>query len=347
MRKAKIINRRVEGKTVRLVLKTLDGQAARLKVADDGKWIIEGYASVFGNVDSYGEIVQRGAFTEWLKENLPRYPKLVWAHDWTLPLGPTLEAFEDDYGLFVRGELLPEVQKAVEAHALIKSGAITDLSFGFSVVQDEYDPKTGIRHLKKLAIYEWSPVLVGANNQAMLTGAKSAIEDVKTDGEFNVEDEGAADDGKAPAPAPEAAAPAAGEGGEGGEGAGSGAAGEGVTAPAPAPAGEGGEGQGTGADAPKAPEDAEKGIKAGRVLSAKTRSRLEAAVEAMRTATDAIEALLAEADAEDDGKGAPSPEKPAGAPRKEDETLKAIVRGVKRVDQQIGKILVRAKTIRE
>lgn len=337
--KAKKYTRRIEGKTVRLVLKTIDGQTAKLKVADSGKWIVEGYASVFGNVDSYGEIVERGAFTDWLKENMPRYPKMVWGHDWAMPLGPTLEAFEDDYGLFVRGELLPEVQKAVEAHALIKSGAITDLSFGFAVQQDEYDPKTGIRHLRKLAIYEWSPVLVGANNQAQITGAKSGVTDVKADGDF-AEDPDA--DAKEDQEAAAAAAAAAG----------SGAAGEGTNdQPAPAPAGEAA-GQGTGADAPKAPEGddaakaaAEAEAKAGRVLSAKTRSCLEGAAEAMRTATDAIEALLASADADDDGKGAPSPANPA-----KDQNvalvLKGIVRDVKRVDQAVGKILVKAKTVK-
>lgn len=330
MLKAKILKRRVEGKTVALVLKTLSTAEARFKVVEDkgDKWIVEGYASVFGNVDSYGEIVKRGAFADWIRENMPRYPKMVWAHDWSLPLGPTLEAVEDDYGLFVRGELLKDVQKAVEAHALIVSGAVTDLSFGFSVIQDELDPKTGIRTLIKLAIYEWSPVLVGANSQAMITGAKSAESELKADGDYMLEPEDGKEtisaDPPKPVPPPPAPAPE----------------GEDPTKPVPAdpekPAETNVEDD---APAPKTMGD--------RVLSAKHRSLLQGAADNMRTAATNIEALLQDAAAADDGKGATLPDKPSEeSPREGILVIRAMKRHAKKADQHLGKVLILAKRIK-
>lgn len=41
---------------------------------------VTGIASVFGNVDSYGDIVQRGAFKKTVQENARRIRHL-WMHD--------------------------------------------------------------------------------------------------------------------------------------------------------------------------------------------------------------------------------------------------------------------------
>ena len=40
--------------------------------ADTSQRILEGYASAFGNPDSYGDIVQRGAFTKTILERKDR-----------------------------------------------------------------------------------------------------------------------------------------------------------------------------------------------------------------------------------------------------------------------------------
>lgn len=175
--KAQIVQRKIDGVDVKIL--KIPFHAQLKAVEEDGKMIIEGYASVFDVVDSYYEIVDRGAFKEFLAGNFPRYPKMIWAHDWSQPIGPTLEAREDDRGLFVRGECVAGVQRAEEAYKLVKAGVMTDLSFGFRVDEDQMDPNTGILHLKKISIYEWSPVLVGANPQAMITGFKSGVLDEK------------------------------------------------------------------------------------------------------------------------------------------------------------------------
>jgi len=172
---------------------------ARFKaLPEEGEGIFECYVSVFGNADSYGEVVDKGAFKDFLAENFPRYPKGVWSHDWDQPISKTLEAREDEFGLYIKAKLVLEVQRAAECYALMKAEVITDFSFGYGVDEDYQDGTDGLRHLKKLSIYEYSPVLVGANRRAEMIGVKS--ENGKK------EDEGSA---AGDTPAPEAAPAAA------------------------------------------------------------------------------------------------------------------------------------------
>lgn len=144
------------------------------KASSDEQGIVEAYVSIFGNVDSYGEIVEKGAFAESLKLKLP---KVVWSHNWDMPIGVVLEAREDEKGLYVKFQLIKGVQKADEALALMqaKGGdgrpAIDEFSIGYSVDEEEIGTD-GVVHLKKLRLYEISPVLVGANSATELLTVK-------------------------------------------------------------------------------------------------------------------------------------------------------------------------------
>lgn len=169
----------LEGQEVKLEIKALP--IGRIKILDASLGIIEAYVSFFGNVDSYGDVVEKGAFAESIAKHFPRYPKGVWAHDWTQPIAKTLEIKEDDQGLYVKGQLLLDIQKAKEAYILIKEGVVTDFSFGYEVDEAVIDESTGVRLLKKLTIYEWSPVLVGANDRATLLRVKGDGQEISED----------------------------------------------------------------------------------------------------------------------------------------------------------------------
>lgn len=321
------------------------GFKANLKVVDetDDKWIVEGYASVFGNVDSYYEIVEKGAFTEFLaqypkdpKTGVSRFPKFIWAHDWSRPLGPTLEAREDEIGLYVRGELLKDVQDAKEAYALIKSGAMTDLSFGFRVRESDMNHDTGVLHLKKIDIYEWSPVLVGANPKATITGFKDASgADIKVPAEAIVpgpEEAPAADAPADDSAAGDTPAPVAPEG----------------DAPAAADEAAGDEAPGESSDStPAAPADTtpnDEG-KEGAALSMK--AALAQAVAALKEATDALEALNEATEDSEPAKSEDTPEVESreGKGSSDDRrVVKAILRDAREADRIMEKVIVRAKT---
>lgn len=147
----------------------------------------EGYGSVFGNKDSYGDIVERGAFKEFLTKNNALNVKLLWQHDTAEPIGVYEEIYENDKGLYVRGKLLIEdIARAREAYALMKAGAINGLSIGFTINPNgsSYD-KNGVRHLNNLSLWEISIVTFPANARAQVANIKEAImDDIKTVRDF-------------------------------------------------------------------------------------------------------------------------------------------------------------------
>lgn len=150
-------------------------------VQDDG--VFEGFGSVFGNVDSYKEIVAPGAFTESLAgwKAAGRLPPVLWQHRSGEPIGPYLAMEEQPIGLHVRGQLLVnDVQRAKEARALMKAKAVNGLSIGFVTREDSYDRVTGIRTLKKVDLWEVSVVTFPANPAAQISSVKSAIDGIQS-----------------------------------------------------------------------------------------------------------------------------------------------------------------------
>ncbi|MGQ2994271.1 HK97 family phage prohead protease [Variovorax sp.] len=147
------------------------------EVNDDGTF--KGYASVFGNVDSYGEIVEAGAFAESIariKESGDPLP-VLWQHRSGEPIGGSDVLSEDDHGLKTEGWLLTNViPRANEAHALMKRRVVKGLSIGYYVEDSSYNDKTGIRTLKKLDLVEYSIVTFPANTLAQVDSVKSIIE---------------------------------------------------------------------------------------------------------------------------------------------------------------------------
>lgn len=142
-----------------------------------------GYGSVFGNVDSYGDIVAPGAFSASLQSwnDQGRLPPVLWQHNSCEPLGPYTEMREDERGLFVRGSLLiNDVPRAKEARALMAAKAIGGLSIGFVTRDDSYDRVTGIRTLKQVDLWEVSIVTFPANPAAQVTDVKSQIDRIES-----------------------------------------------------------------------------------------------------------------------------------------------------------------------
>lgn len=143
-------------------------------VEDDGTF--EGYGSVFHVEDSYRDIVVPGAFEKslagWKSRN--NLPPVLWQHNSAQPVGPYLEMFEDEAGLYVKGKLLvDDVSLAKEAHALMRAKAVTGLSIGYRTIVDEFDRETGITTLKELDLWEVSVVTFPANEEARIESVKS------------------------------------------------------------------------------------------------------------------------------------------------------------------------------
>lgn len=139
----------------------------------------EGYCSVFGNKDSYGDIVVKGAFEKTLAEwgEKGDVIPLLWGHDFADPfssIGTIDKAEEDDYGLKVTGTFDLENPKAQQVYRLAKGRRVTGMSFAYDV--RDHEVKDDAVYLKDLHIYEASIVPIGANPEAGVTDVKSAAE---------------------------------------------------------------------------------------------------------------------------------------------------------------------------
>lgn len=157
------------------VLKTKQVAFKAKTVNDDGTF--EGYASVFGNKDSYGEIVAPGAFTESIariKASGDPLP-VLWQHRSGEPIGGSDDLEEDDHGLRTAGFLLNGIiQRAKEAHELMKRRIVRGLSIGYYVEDYSYNEKEKVTTLKKLDLVEYSVVTFPANTLALLGDVKSS-----------------------------------------------------------------------------------------------------------------------------------------------------------------------------
>lgn len=140
-------------------------------LSDEGTF--EGYGSVFGNVDSYGEKVMPGAFTGSLARHRREGSAVVmlWQHDPDQPIGVWEDLAEDAKGLWGKGRLIMDVQKAREVHALMKAKALGGLSIGYREIK--VTPDGNVRNLDELDLREISPVTFPANRRARISSVKS------------------------------------------------------------------------------------------------------------------------------------------------------------------------------
>ncbi|MFI7249798.1 HK97 family phage prohead protease [Micromonospora chalcea] len=160
---------------------------ARIKAAGkadglgDGEF--EAIVSVFGNVDSYGDVVMPGAFVDVLDEWKAKGDPIpvIWSHNWYDPfahIGTVLEAKETEQGLWVKGlvDLDPEARTAAQVYRLLKGRRVTQFSFAYDVADASWAERDGqdVYELRKFgALYEVGPCLVGANQETELIAAKA------------------------------------------------------------------------------------------------------------------------------------------------------------------------------
>ncbi|ATZ08315.1 HK97 family phage prohead protease [Corynebacterium striatum] len=149
-------------------------------LGDGGKAEFEAYASVFGNRDSYGDVVQKGAFAAslkaWAEKGAPI--PLLWGHNMADPdfnIGMVTSAEEDEHGLKVVCELDTDSPKGAQVHRLLKQGRVREMSFAFAATSSEYGELDGksVRFLKEVDLFEVSVVPLGANPETEVLAVKS------------------------------------------------------------------------------------------------------------------------------------------------------------------------------
>jgi HK97 family phage prohead protease len=148
---------------------------ASFKDADVSKGIVTGYFASFGNKDSDGDIIVKGAFEKSIHENGPQSlkPRIkhLLNHDVTKPLGKLLLLQEDAKGLYYESQ--------VGTHSLgkdfvkmVESGLITEHSIGFKAMKE--DKKSDANYMIEIKLWEGSGLTAwGANSETPMTGMKS------------------------------------------------------------------------------------------------------------------------------------------------------------------------------
>lgn len=148
-----------------------------------------GYGAVFGNIDSHGDVIEKGAFKaslrEWRKKSA--LPSMLIQHGYGLsemsgvPVGVWSEMEEDDQGLKVKGRLINlDTDRGRTIHGAMKEGALRGLSIGYRAVKFRYGQKPAepYRTLSEVALFEVSVVAEPSNEKARVAAMKSALLDL-------------------------------------------------------------------------------------------------------------------------------------------------------------------------
>lgn len=147
-----------------------------IKQFNDDSGEFQGYASVFGTVDSDGDVIMPGAFKRTIQEHEARgtMPKMLWQHDFREIVGRFTEMSEDQNGLLVKGYLITDVTKGREAYALMKEGVLDSMSVGFNIVDSGPSESRSMgRVIQEVDLWEVSLVTWGANPDAKVTNVKA------------------------------------------------------------------------------------------------------------------------------------------------------------------------------
>jgi HK97 family phage prohead protease len=140
--------------------------------------------SAFGNEDSQGDVIQKGAFSnslgEWAAKGRPI--PVVWAHQFSDPdnfLGQYTAAKETDAGLELTGQMDMSHPKAARVHDLMQKGLIVEFSISGMVRDFEVIEKDGGDSwfpgmtIKDIDLWEAGPCFKGANPATELISIKS------------------------------------------------------------------------------------------------------------------------------------------------------------------------------
>lgn len=146
----------------------------------EGQFIV--YPSTFTKTpDSYGDIVAKGAFVDTIQEwkdsgnTLPG----LYGHRLDDPdyfVAGAIDQGEDEHGWWVKGEFDLDSPKGPQVYRLVKGRRLNQLSFAFDVLDQapvELEGGTKANELRKLKVYEFSFVPVGANQDTSVVAVKA------------------------------------------------------------------------------------------------------------------------------------------------------------------------------
>ena len=163
------------------IKKTLAFEHTEIKFSGDGtKGEFEGYASVFNNTDSDGDIILPGAFKSVLAGQSRKVAMFFNHKTWEIPVGKWEALQEDEKGLFVRGQLTPGHSGASDLKAAMQHGTVEGMSVGFSISKDDYSVGTTGMIIKNISVLREISVCTFPANELAGVSAMKSIETIKS-----------------------------------------------------------------------------------------------------------------------------------------------------------------------
>jgi HK97 family phage prohead protease len=137
----------------------VETKSLTIEVKAEAEGIITAYAAAFGNTDSYGDVINKGAFIKTVSERKDKI-KVLYNHDYytQLPVGKPLSLTEDGYGLLTSTKM-SQTQMGKDIYTLAQEGALDSMSIGYSAMKAEYPDSvaTGIyRTITEAKLFEYS-----------------------------------------------------------------------------------------------------------------------------------------------------------------------------------------------
>ena len=145
----------------------------------DSHGFLEGYGAVKGNIDTYNDVIRDGAFANL--DKLIGSGFMGKSHDWDDAMGWVEEAYEDEYGLWIK-LAFHSTQDAqdlrVKVNERIKAKKSVGLSIGYFTKQASQGTMDGqeVRFLDEIEVFEVSVVTMPANDRAQVLAAKGHSE---------------------------------------------------------------------------------------------------------------------------------------------------------------------------
>lgn len=152
------------------------------EIKSDAQGVFTGYGSIFGNEDQGNDIMKKGAFTKSLSKRPASKVKMLYQHKTDEPIGIFTDMYEDNKGLYVKGQLAMGTQKGREAYELLKMGALDGMSIGFKADPDKQgynENKRGVRTLKEVDLMEISLVTFPMNESALIETVKGNAKNIR------------------------------------------------------------------------------------------------------------------------------------------------------------------------
>jgi len=153
---------------------------------NDGEFIV--YPSTFTRTpDAYGDVVAKGAFEDTIKEWQESGNVLpgLYGHRMDDPdyfIAGAQEMGEDEHGWWVKGSFDLDSPKGPQVYRLVKDRKLTQLSFAYDVIDEapvKLEDGTKANELRKLKVYEFSFVPIGANQDTSVVAVKAIAEGLK------------------------------------------------------------------------------------------------------------------------------------------------------------------------